>query len=120
MPKTIVYEYAGCGTCRQARKWLAEHRIEAEFRPVRERPPSTAEIVRMLEAYDGEVRRLFNTSSQDYRAGGFKERIGQLDRKAVVAALQANGNLVKRPFVLAPEGCVVGFKPDEWSALFGC
>ncbi len=118
MPKTIVYEYANCGTCRQARKWLAEHAIEAEFRPVRERPPSAAEIGRMLEAYAGEVRRLFNTSSKDYREGGWKGRIDELDRKGVVAALQGNGNLVKRPFVLAPGGCVVGFKPDEWSALF--
>lgn len=117
MSKVVVYEYAGCGTCRTARKWLAEHGIEPELRPVRERPPSAAEIKRLLAAYHGDAKRLFNTSSKDYREGGWKDRIPDLDTAGIIAALQSNGNLVKRPVLLTPSACAVGFKPDEWTRL---
>ena len=36
-----------------------------------------------------------------------------------LALLAANGNLVKRPFLLTGEGGLVGFKEPEWEKLFG-
>jgi len=119
MSRVVMYEYAGCGTCRKARAWLAEHGIEPELRPVRERPPSAAEIKRLLKAYDADAKRLFNTSSKDYREGGWKDRIPGLDPDGVIAALQSNGNLVKRPVLLTKTACAVGFKPDEWNDILG-
>ncbi|MHC5068364.1 MAG: Spx/MgsR family RNA polymerase-binding regulatory protein [Planctomycetota bacterium] len=115
---TIIYEYAGCGTCRKARRFLTEQAIAHELRPIRDTPPSRAELERMLAAYDGEVRRLFNTSGQDYRAGGYKDRLPTMSAAEAVAELAANGNLIKRPFVISDRGCVVGFKEAEWQALF--
>ena len=115
----VIYEYAGCGTCRKARKWLQEQGVEVELRPVREQPPTAQEIDRMLAAVDGEPRRLFNTAGRDYREGGWTDRIADLDRAGVVAALQANGNLVKRPVLLAAGGCAVGFRPEEWATVLG-
>ena len=57
-----VYTYAKCSTCRAATKWLQERGVPFEERPIRETPPSVAELRRMLAARDGEIRRLFNTS----------------------------------------------------------
>lgn len=119
MSAIVVYEYAGCGTCRKARAWLAARGLEPELRPVRERPPSAEEIGRLLDAYHGDARRLFNTAGRDYRAGGWKDRVAGLDRAGVIAALRANGNLVKRPVLLTPRGCAVGFTPAVWADLLG-
>ena len=57
-----IYTYAKCSTCRAATKWLRERGVPFEERPIRETPPSLAELRRMLAARDGEIRRLFNTS----------------------------------------------------------
>ncbi len=69
----------------------------------------------MLAAYDGELRRLCNTSGRDYRALKLGDRLGSLGPAGVLALLAANGNLIKRPFLLGPGVALVGFDADLWS-----
>ena len=109
-----VWAYKNCGTCRDALKFLAERKVAHEVIPIRETPPGVAELRAMLAHTGGEVRRLFNTSGQDYRALNMKERLPALSVEEALALLAANGNLVKRPFALAKDSGAVGFKPAEW------
>ncbi|WP_260295639.1 Spx/MgsR family RNA polymerase-binding regulatory protein [Sedimenticola hydrogenitrophicus] len=113
-----VYAYANCGTCRKAKKYLTEHGIEFTEIPIREHPPTELELRTMLDACDGQVTRLFNTSGQDYRQGGFKEKLKTLSDVQAISALAANGNLIKRPFVISDSVAVVGFNQDLWDSLF--
>ena len=62
-----IYTYANCDTCRRATKWLQAHAITFSEKPIREIPPSSAELRAMLAARGGELRKLFNTSGRDYR-----------------------------------------------------
>ena len=112
-----IYCYSGCGTCKKALKWLDAEGIAYDLRPIRDTPPSTAELQQVLDALDGAVKRLFNTSSKDYREAGLKDRVADLTPAEAFALLQANGNLVKRPFVVTADGGTVGFKPDQWAEL---
>ena len=68
----------------------------------------------MLENYNGEIRRLFNTSGVDYREMGMKDKLPQLSRGEAFKLLRSNGNLVKRPFLLTPDFKTVGFREDVW------
>ena len=70
--------------------------------PIRETPPKKSELQTMLKAYDGELKRLFNTSGGDYR----EQKLGP--------KLAENGNLVKRPFVLGEGVALVGFSESVW------
>ena len=70
----------------------------------------------MIERRGG-IRPLFNTSGQRYREGKFPEKIGHMSVEGAVEALAQDGMLIKRPFVLAGEHGLVGFKPDQWEAL---
>ncbi|KAF0095302.1 MAG: arsenate reductase-like protein [Puniceicoccaceae bacterium 5H] len=120
MADVVVYTYAKCSTCRNATKWLRAQGIDFEERPIRETPPSEAELQQMLDVYDGEIRRLFNTSSADYREAGLKDRLNTLTPAEAFAIQQTNGNLVKRPFLLTRDGRgIVGFKEDQWASFFG-
>lgn len=112
-----VYAYAGCGTCREALKFLQARGIAHEVVPIRERPPTRAELRRMLAIHGGAVRRLCNTSGQDYRALGLGAKLPGLSAEDALGLLAANGNLVKRPFLLTKHGGAVGFKEQEWQAL---
>ncbi|NBV24675.1 MAG: Spx/MgsR family RNA polymerase-binding regulatory protein [Proteobacteria bacterium] len=112
-----LYEYKGCDTCRRAKKFLEAHGISFVAIPIREQPPMKAELKRMLAVYGGDLRRLFNTSGGDYKAMKLSERLPTLTEAEALALLAANGNLVKRPFLLTDTGGLVGFKDEEWKKL---
>lgn len=118
-PDTVrVYLYSNCDTCRKAVKWLDAHHIERGEIPIRQQPPSMAELKRML-AVTGDLRKLFNTSGTDYKALGLKDRLPTLSETEALELLTGNGNLVKRPFLLTASGGAVGFRSDEWERLLG-
>lgn len=116
--KPKVYVYRGCDTCRKAIKFLTEQGVEFQEVPIREQPPTKAELKRVLEVYGGDLRKLFNTSGLDYKALNMKDKLPTLSVEEALILLNQNGNLVKRPFALIDKGGLVGFKPEEWSKLF--
>ncbi|MBA3847681.1 MAG: Spx/MgsR family RNA polymerase-binding regulatory protein [Planctomycetes bacterium] len=110
-----VYAYQNCSTCRNALKWLATRGIAHQVKPIREQPPSTAELARMLVAVGGDVRRLFNTSGKDYREQKVGEKLKAMSTADALKLLRGNGNLVKRPFVATASGGLVGFDAQAWA-----
>lgn len=111
-----VYTYANCDTCRRAVKWLRAHGLKFAEHPIRETPPSVAELRTMLAAQGGELRRLFNTSGRDYREQKLSEKLPAMTEAAVLALLNGNGNLVKRPFLLGDKVALVGFDEAAWAS----
>ena len=114
-PDVVVYTYAQCDTCRKAVKWLKEQNVSFEERPIRETPPTAAELKRVLGSYDGELRKLFNTSGRDYREQKLGDRFESLTEREAFELLSGNGNLVKRPFLVGKSGGLVGFDPAAWT-----
>jgi arsenate reductase (glutaredoxin) len=112
-----VYAYANCDTCRKALKFLAAQKVEAEVIPIREQPPTVAELRKMLGYVGGDLRKLFNTAGQDYRAFDMKTKLPGMSEEEALKLLASNGNLVKRPFALAKTAGVVGFREEEWTQL---
>lgn len=124
----LVYTYKNCDACRQATRWLAAQGLAFEERAIRDTPPSVAELRAMLAHLGGERRRLCNTSGADYRAEKLGDVLDTLPEPNFLARLAANGNLVKRPFLLraatpapaaAPTLGLVGFKEAEWANALG-
>ena len=112
-----VYSYSKCGTCRKALQWLDQQGLSygMELLDITSTPPSLEELQLALAAVGR--KRLFNTSGQSYRALG-SATVAAMDDEQALAALAADGKLIKRPFALTASGQVlVGFKPEEWSAL---
>lgn len=114
-----IYTYKNCGTCRKAVQWLDARKIAYKEVPIRETPPSPAELKRMLKAVSGDIRKLFNTSGLDYKQLNLKEMLPGMSEKEALGLLATNGNLVKRPFVLCEGADTVGFKEETWESLFG-
>jgi len=121
MSALTVYTYANCDTCRRAVKWLRAQGIAFVEKPIRETPPSPAELRTMLARLGGAdaLRRLFNTSGRDYREQKLGEKLPALSEAGAIALLASNGNLVKRPFALGAgeKGAgLVGFDEAAWAA----
>lgn len=115
-----LYVYHKCSTCRDAMKWLKTHRIPFQDIAIRETPPSLSDLKTMLQGRNNNLRSLFNTSGQDYRDQGLKEKLPDLSLEQALTLLTKNGNLVKRPFALDPQAKIflVGFREAEWKTAF--
>jgi arsenate reductase len=110
-----LYSYASCSTCRNAIAWLKQRGIQPDLIEIIRQPP-TLEELRLGLAQLGR-RRLFNTSGQSYRALGAAV-VQAMDDEQALAALAADGKLVKRPFLITEAGRVLtGFQPQEWMEL---
>jgi arsenate reductase len=107
-----VYQYAKCSTCRKALKWLDGHDIAYDSVDIVTTPPKRAELKRAL-ASGIPLKKLFNTSGQSYREGGWGTKLATVTEAQALDALESDGKLIKRPFVLAEGRVLVGF--DEAS-----
>ena len=103
-----VYQYAKCSTCRKALKWLDAQGVSYDSVDIVTSPPKRAELKRAL-ASGIPLKRLFNTSGQSYREGGWGAKLASVTEAQALEALASDGKLIKRPFVLAGEQVVVGF-----------
>ena len=115
-----VYAYGRCSTCRKALAWLAQQGLSAgpglELIEITTSPPSGQSLAQALAAL-GQIKRLFNTSGQSYRALG-AAAVAAMGQDEALQALAADGKLIKRPLVITARGEVlVGFKPEEWTAV---
>jgi arsenate reductase (glutaredoxin) len=115
--KVEIYTLKTCDSCRKATKWLKENDIPFTEIPIRETPPSKAELTRAIKA-TGDIKKLFNTSGQDYRSLNLKEKLPTLSETEAISLLASNGNLIKRPFLISKDSILVGFKADIWADSF--
>ena len=72
----------------------------------------------MLEHHQGNSKKLFNTSSKDYREPELKAKLPNLSEKEKIDLLSKHGNLIKRPFLVGDTVLLQGFKPELWEEAF--
>ena len=110
-----LYQYPNCSTCRKATKFLNENGVEFESIDITKQPPSKSELNAMLTSYEGDIRKLFNTSGLQYRELNMKEELPTMSNDDAIELLSTNGKLIKRPFLLNGNKGVVAFKEELWS-----
>jgi len=116
--KTKVYSYKKCSTCVKALRYLDQQGVSFDSRDIVEEPPTKTDLEIVLKSYNGDLRRLFNTSGQVYRELKLKDRMNDMTKTEALKLLSQNGKLVKRPFVVKGKKGLVGFKEAEWKSFF--
>ncbi len=113
-----IYVHHNCSSCKKALKWLAENNIQAEVINLLEETPSKEEFQIMVNSYNGNHKKLFNTSGQLYREMKMKELLPSMSQDDIYELLGREGMLVKRPFlIISQDKGLVGFKEKEWKDL---
>ena len=69
--------------------------MTATVHPIRDTPPSAAQIAEMLSVYEGQRSKICNTSSADYRQR--KDELTAMTDDELCTALSQQGNLLKTP-----------------------
>ena len=116
--KPLVLSYAGCGTCKKALRWFADHGVDVDVRPIVDAPPSADELAEWLPKSGRPVRKWLNTSGQSYRAIG-KSKVDAAKDEEIVRWLTQDGKLVKRPVVVTKKRVLVGFDEEAYVQTFG-
>jgi arsenate reductase len=109
------YGYKKCSTCRKAEKALEAQNIPYTFCDITETPPNKTALKKILEQSGLPLKKLFNTSGEQYKLLGIKDKVGSMTDAQALELLAGNGRLIKRPLVTDGAKATVGF--DE--AVFG-
>jgi len=112
-----VYQYSKCSTCRKALKWLDARGVKYDSVDIVTAPPKKAELARALKS-GLPLKKLFNTSGQSYREGGWSDKLGKVTEAQALEALASDGKLIKRPFILSGDSVLVGFDEAAYKAAF--
>jgi len=115
----VVYQYPNCGRCRKALKFLDETGVDFKSKDIVTNPPSKVLLGKALKLSGLPLKKLFNTSGQSYRDGGFKDKLPTMSDDEALTALAADGKLIKRPLVLGDGFVLVGFREDDWREALG-
>ena len=114
-PALVVYTYASCDTCRRATRWLVQKGLAFEERPIRETPPSTAELARALRFVEGDRGRLFNRSGRDYREQKLAEQLPGWSDAERLRRLRCD----LRPTVLCADGSFADVSGESYHEHHG-
>lgn len=108
-------QYAKCGTCRKAAKWLQEHQIEVEARDIITENPSAEELTTWIKQSGLPAAKFFNTSGVRYKELNLKDKVKTASEEELIALLASEGKLVKRPVLTNGTDVLIGFKEEQWS-----
>ncbi|HEX2658857.1 MAG TPA: Spx/MgsR family RNA polymerase-binding regulatory protein [Polyangia bacterium] len=112
--KTTVWQYPKCSTCRNALKWMTTKGVAFESIDLVETPPSASKLRDLWKRSGLPLAKFFNTSGESYRAGGFREKLKTMSDAEALAALAADGKLIKRPLVDTGKDVLVGFDEEAY------
>lgn len=115
--KNIFIEYPKCSTCKKAKKWLDDNKIEYKERNIVTETPTEAELTEWIKRSGKEIKKWFNTSGLKYKELNLKERLLTISDKEKIELLASDGMLIKRPILISEEHILNGFKEEEWKKI---
>lgn len=112
---SIFICYEKCTTCKKAQRWLDEHSVSYDLRPIKEHNPTEAELRAWHKVSGLPLKKFFNTSGQLYRSMELSKKLPDMSEDEQFALLATDGMLVKRPLFVDGDTVLMGFKEADWA-----
>lgn len=113
----LMLVYRKCSTCQKALKWLEDHKVTFEERPIAEENPTYEELKEWHKKSGMPLKKFFNTSGLLYKDMQLKDKLPTMTEEEQLKLLATSGMLVKRPLVVGDDFVLTGFKEKEWERL---
>ena len=114
----LFIEYPKCSTCKKAKSWLIENKIEIMDRNIVEEVPTYDELIKWIELSGKPINKFFNTSGILYRQMEISKKLLNMTDDEKIKLLSSNGMLIKRPILVLDKNVLIGFKEKEWQEEF--
>ena len=110
-----LFGIPNCDTVKKARVWLDAHAIAYTFHDYKRSGADPAKLAAWCDAKGWET--VLNRAGTTFRKLPDADKAELIQAKAI-ALMMAQPSMIKRPIVEHDGGLLVGFKPDEWAAVF--
>jgi arsenate reductase len=111
MSDVVIYHNPRCSKSRQTLKLLEDNDIQPEVRLYLEKPPSAAELKKLLKALDLSARDLLRKGEAEYKELGLADT--NLSEAKLIAAMVEHPRLIERPVVVRNGKAVLGRPPEN-------
>ncbi len=108
------YQYPKCTTCKNAKKWLIDNKIDFEDIDITLNTPTKEELKEFHKLSNMDLKKFFNTSGILYRELELKDKLPNMTDEEKFALLATDGKLIKRPLVVGTDFVLTGFKETDW------
>ncbi|MEI8595025.1 ArsC family reductase [Photobacterium sp. Hal280] len=112
---TIAYGIKNCDTIKKMKKWLDEQGIEYRFHDYRADGLDRS----LLEAFEAELgwEALLNKRGTTFRQLSDEQK-NTLNRDSALTLMLEQPAMIKRPLLVHNQTYHLGFKPDQYQAIF--
>jgi len=114
MADVVIWHNSKCSKSRATLDLLRERGIEPEIRDYIQDPPSTDEIIDVLQKLGLPAEQILR--NKDAQELGLSEHQGD---GAIIAALAEHPELIQRPIVIKGDRAVIGRPPENVLKLIG-
>ena len=114
MIEITLFGIPNCDKVKKARGWLDANRIQYAFHDYKKAGADACKLEAWIAAKGIDV--VLNKRGTTYRKLTDAEKTAALDSHEAVALLVQHPSMIKRPVVEHPDGILVGFKEEVWSA----
>jgi len=112
---TLIYGIKNCDTIKKALKWLDSNNIAYTFHDYRGDGLDTALLNSLCELSDPQL--MLNKRSTSFRALSDEQK-ANLDNDSLKSLFLVTPTLIKRPLLIHGGDAHLGFKPDQYQAVF--
>lgn len=113
----IVYGYSKCSTVKKALVFLENNGIQFTHIDNVTNRLDEKQLFDIFNMYDGDIKKIFNTSGNKYRELGLKDKLNTLTIDESIKILSSDGMLVKRPLLVNDNKLIIGFKQELYEEL---
>lgn len=114
--KWALYTYPGCSSCRDAEKWLSQRNVDFTKIHIYHEPPDRQTLLQIAAGVDGGLSSLIATRGRAYRNLGLQGK--EFSDEEWLDLIEKEPWLLRRPIVTDGKTSLVGFKKEEWEAVF--
>jgi len=114
MSKYTLYHNPRCSKSREALKLLQEKGVDVDVVLYMEKPPSVAELKKIVGQLGIEAKQLLRTKEAEYKALNLQN---ETQEKAILEAMHAHPKLMERPILIADGKAVLGRPPENILSL---
>lgn len=109
--EAAVYTSPSCTSCRKAKAWLKEHRIDFTERNIFSEPLSAEEIKRVLRMTENGTEEIISRRSKVFQE--LNVDLDDLPLQQLINLIEENPGLLRRPIIMDDKRLQVGYNEDE-------